>query len=262
MKVNGEIYFFVNGGIDFLCLCWISGLFRLKFVFKKALAASFLGAVYAVLALCGPGFLGSFPVMLAIAFCMALIAFGRLGFPAFALLIPAGYLFSGAVENMGRGKTDYRIVLAVCLGITVLTRALLSCGRIKKTGKYMLRLRYGGKTVFFPAIRDSGNMLWDQASGLPVIVAAQKQVKALLPSGICLEDLSTLPKGFHLICVSTAAGRKTLMCFRPDCVEVTGSGRTRRIRAAVALSDMPESRALLPETLFENDMEEGYHASA
>ena len=101
-----------------------------------------------------------------------------------------------------------------------------------------------------PALRDSGNRLSDGISGLPVIVAPEKRVVRLLPAGVRAADLATLPPGWRLLPIRTAAGEGTLMCFRPDSAELVQDGKARQVEATIAISDFAEKSALVPEELF------------
>ena len=115
------------------------------------------------------------------------------------------------------------------------------------------------QSVQVPALRDSGNLLRDGATGLPVIVAPEALLRPLLPAGVRSADLSTLPPGWHLTRARTAAGSACLMCFFPDNLTLSQGRRSHRVQAAVALSDFSSPRALLPEAIFSQEGKD--HAS-
>ena len=74
----------------------------------------------------------------------------------------------------------------------------------------------------------------------------RRHFRPMLPPGTDLRDLATLPRGWRLIRVRTAAGVKTAMAFVPD---------------AAAVMDMPGRYALAPDSLFRPAEEkEGSHA--
>ena len=81
----------------------------------------------------------------------------------------------------------------------------------------------------------------------------------LLPPHTNPRDLATLPDGWYLVRAKTVSGEATLMCFVPDKTVMRRGGRRYPIRAAVAISPLAASRALLPEAIFLQ--EERIHAS-
>ena len=58
--------------------------------------------------------------------------------------------------------------------------------------------------VSLDGLVDSGNCLRDPVTELPVVVVPYQAIRAYLPPGTRCEQLSTLPRGFRLICVRTA----------------------------------------------------------
>ena len=123
-----------------------------------------------------------------------------------------------------------------------------------------MRMIYKGITAEATALRDTGNLLLDSVSGLPVIVLPRNLVRDFLPRGTDLKDLSTLPAGWRLLRVKTAAGSKALMCFTPDEIIIRQGTRTWQIEAAAAVADFAETRALLPDSLFCEQREGMCHA--
>ena len=102
-------------------------------------------------------------------------------------------------------------------------------------GRIRLILTAGGKTARMPVLRDSGNLLRFGGGGLPVIAAPEKLIRPLLPPGTDLRDLATLPRGWRLIRLRTAAGEKTAVAFEPDGAVLMRGGKKMRVRLAVAV---------------------------
>ena len=74
-----------------------------------------------------------------------------------------------------------------------------------------------------------------------MIVAPEKEAAHLLPDGTRPGDPATLPVGWRLLPIRTAAGHGTLMCFRADQLELRTNGKARRIDAAIAISGFSEN---------------------
>lgn len=260
MQVYGERFLLINGWMNFLSLCLASCMRRGRLRMGRAAMASALGAVYAVLAWIGPQWGRGIPALLGAALLMAMVADGPRCMWTTPLLFAAGWLLGGCANfMMGRGFSAGGTIM-LCGG-AVLTVCLLIRGPgLPRQGQYLLTLTYRGKTACLHAIPDSGNLLVDSLTGLPVIVVPASGVQAVIPPGTRTDDLATLPRGFHLLRAQTAAGCRTLMCFCPDGITVARGKRHWRVEAAVALSDYGDDRALLPEMMFAG-MGEGYHAS-
>ncbi|MBR6186846.1 MAG: sigma-E processing peptidase SpoIIGA [Clostridia bacterium] len=262
MRVNGEMYLLINGWFNYLCLRVTARALRIRFSRGRAAAASLFGAGYAVLAWKGPSWLRGFFAVLLIGALLSWLALGRRCIAGSLLLVLAGCLFSGLVRYLSGLGAKTWTVLFVCGGAVQLTGLILKTREIEPDGPYRLRLHAAGRDVTVPAMRDSGNLLRDPVTGLPVIVADAECVEKLLRMPVKVHDLSRTPQGLRLLTIRTAAGRQTLMCVDPDKVEILSSKKTRTVDAVVAFGDVPLGKALLPEALFENAIGEGYHAGA
>ena len=104
-------------------------------------------------------------------------------------------------------------------------------------------------------LRPAADAMPEQAQ--PLFEAVQQDyavttqaIRAYLPPGTRCEQLSTLPRGFRLICVRTASGKRLMMCFRPRGLYVRDGRVWRAADAVVAVSPcLHGRRALLPPTL-------------
>lgn len=250
MRVYGEGYLFMNFWMDFLSLLLAARLRRARFHGLRALIGSALGAAYALLAWTGNGLLRGFPFLLAAMLCVTLLAFGRTGLVLFPWVFASSLLLCGLADVLAHSGVSPVAVLSLS-GFAVLGFCLLR-GRQGEMehGDCVVRVMYGGKRAALPALRDSGNSLSDGVTGLPVIVAPEKRVAGLLPEGVRAADLATLPPGWRLLPIRTAAGEGTLMCFRPDAAELVRDGKARKIETTIAVSDFAENSALVPEELF------------
>ena len=113
-----------------------------------------------------------------------------------------------------------------------------------------LRLLFDTGGVTLDGLVDSGNLLRDPVTALPVVVAGYGALREHLPPGMECRDPATLPPGFRFICVRTAGGSRLLMCFRPRGLYIRSGAVWRAAQAVVAVSPALEGkRALLPPTL-------------
>ena len=261
MRVYGEAFLFINWWMDFWCLLLAARLGRCRFDVGKALISAGFGGVYGVIAwAAGKPALRSAPALLLACLGMAFIAFGRRAPRLSPIVFAAGCLLSGLSEFvMKQGASPASVIWiggGAALCVFFLTRRIGSA----ETGRYGLRIIYQRKTTVLPALRDTGNLLTDGVSSLPVIVLPQTLAKPFLPPGTRVNDLSTLPSGFRLVRAKTAAGSRTLMCFSPDQIVIREGKRAWHTDAVIAVSDFEESRALLPDSLFSEPREGMCHA--
>ena len=260
MQVYGEKFLFINGWMNLLSLCLAACLSRGRLRMGRAILASALGAGYAALAWSGPGWAREIPALLGAALLMAGVAFGPRCLRVTPLVFTAGWLLGGCADFLLSRGVEEAGTLALCGGMALTVCLIVRRPALPRMHQYALILSYRGKTARLPAMPDSGNLLADGFTGLPVIVVPAGKIGALLPPGTRPEDLSTLPRGFRILRVQTAAGSQAVMCFRPDGVLLARGKRQWRIDAAVAVSAFQEKRALLPAAIFE-EKGEGYHAS-
>lgn len=258
MRVYGEAYFFINGWMNFLSLLLAARLARLRFQTGRAVAASLAGAGYALLAWARGGAWRGVLALAASALLLSGLAFGGRALKAWPLVMAAGLLLSGCADLLMKKGVAAAAVMALCGLAAMVVCAALERGLARDRGKLRLRVTLHGKSALLPALRDSGNLLRDGVSGLPVIVVPERALRPLLPSGVKTNDLSTLPLGWYLVRVQTAGGSRALMCFHPEEAILLSGTRQWRVEAAVALSDFPEARALLPDVLFQQEEETSY----
>lgn len=111
-----------------------------------------------------------------------------------------------------------------------------------------VELRVGERSIMLPAMVDSGNLMRDPITSLPVLVIPLKAAYALYPEADSLDKLHALPKGFRLLHVRTAAGAGLLPMFRPDRCWLYLDGRRQEahLLAAVAGREYRGAQALVP----------------
>ena len=105
----------------------------------------------------------------------------------------------------------------------------------------------GGHRLTLTALIDSGNLLRDPVTGLPVIVISRRAASRLT----VLPQPGRLTPGMRLLSVRTVAGTALMAVFRPSAVFIEEKGVWRAVNAIVGLSpDGYEGfQALVPASL-------------
>ena len=113
-----------------------------------------------------------------------------------------------------------------------------------------VELMHQGHIVTLTALVDTGNLLRDPLTGLPVIVVSRQAARKLTS----LPAPGQLLPGMRLISVRTAAGSALMAIFRPQRVRVLSGQTWREVRAMVGLSPdgYEGAQALLPACLTED----------
>lgn len=248
MRVNGEAFFLINGWMNYLSLLTASRMAHIRLLPGKALVSSALGAAYGMIAVIGKPFFRSFPMLLFSAFCMSAFSFGGVSIKNTLLVLASGWFLSGLSDFALTKHINSAFTIILCSVVVLIICVGLS-GQTAGKDSFRLVIALESGQAELPVLLDNGNLLHESATGLPVIVIPEKMLKTIMPVGVNIHDLSTLPEGWRLIGIRTAAGRKTLMCFHPQKLLLCHDGKKIRIHAAVAISDFDENRALLPGSL-------------
>lgn len=251
MVIPGEWYIGVNLLMDLACLGAAGRLCGSRARAGRLLLASALGTGLSMAALACWGARAGIYAALPIALLMALTAFGARGCPrGTAGLLLSGLMAAGAANCLhGLGMNAWAAALCCAPGAWYGLRLLLRA-RSRAGERAELRLLFEGGGVTLDGLVDTGNLLRDPITALPVVVAAYDALRPHLPPGTVCGEIGTLPRGFRLISVRTAAGSQMLMCFRPRALYIRSGRVWRAVRAVVAVSDsLTGQRALLPPTL-------------
>ena len=113
-------------------------------------------------------------------------------------------------------------------------------------------VRHGPHHLTLTALIDSGNLLRDPVTGLPVIVISRRAAQRLvqLPAG------GKLVYPFRLLTVRTVSGASMMTIFHPDSVCLLLPGGWTRVDTLIGVS--PEGydgfQALVPSSLMVNDL--------
>lgn len=160
----------------------------------------------------------------------------------------AACLTAGIAAALSGTGLPLRLSAAAAAGLAGLLGLMVRLRPQTLTDVTQVELRMADRAVILPAMLDSGNLLGDPITGLPVVVAPGKGLMRLFPGVPNLNDLTALPLGFRLLSVRTAAGAALMPIFRPDgcCLYVNGRAREARVQVAVAGPEYAGVQALVP----------------
>ena len=160
----------------------------------------------------------------------------------------ASLMLGGGAQALVTRGIPAPFALMAGAGVALLTYLLATLLPGTLCDVRQVELRVDGNAVILPAMLDSGNLLRDPVTGLPVLVVPRKAARLLFPGVYDLSDLSSLPLGFRLLNVRTAAGSALLPLFRPDeCrLYLNGHPSEARLLVAVAGPEYGGAQALVP----------------
>lgn len=234
-----DVLYFINFCADFSVLYLTGKLMHLKLKFSRLIFSSFFGALYGVFCeiYITNGILKLFSVIL-ILFLMTEISFKvkditkLLKVTAFCFVM--SFTLSGVIDLLInvlgffikyiRVKTVFSnplmlfIVVAVfCFGFVKISRLFFSsCA--KKTAEIQIKL--GENVANLTLLCDSGNLLRDPYSNLPVLVVKQSSIKNIMGDDLYNPDLH-----IRFIPAKTASGMVVFCAFKPDKVSVISGGK-------------------------------------
>lgn len=147
---------------------------------------------------------------------------------------------SGGMAAASAGFFTLALSMAVYLLLNLLPQALCDVRQVE--------LRVEERSIILPAMLDSGNLLRDPITNLPVLVIPARAARTLFPDLGDPSSLAELPLGFRLLSVRTAAGSALLPMFRPDECRIYVNGRAckAQLLAAVAGQEYRGVQALVP----------------
>ncbi len=186
--------------------------------------------------------------MAALTACAALLAlpggaalcFARHGWQAVVRATVTSLLASLLLGGLGELLARLRAPGAVWLALTLLAPlpALLRLTPTAAQRVTQAEVRVGAARALLPAMLDTGNLLTDALSGLPVIVIGPRAAAAFFPTEALqrMTLLHELPPGVRLLRARTAAGPALLPVFRPDALTLYLNGRPTPARALIAIA--------------------------
>lgn len=256
MVIAGEWYAGISLLMDTACLTAAGRLCGLPLRPGRVLLGAGAGTAAAMAVLACWGSRAGVYAALPIAALMALLTFGPRRCPrGMGALMLGGLLTGGAACYLNRLGLRVTAAALCCLpaGAFALRQLLREVSRAGLRADVRLLLQEGGVTL--DGLVDSGNLLRDPITALPVVVASGAALAAHLPPGTDCMDPGTLPPGYRLILVRTAAGSRLMMCFRPRGLYIRRGRVWRAAEAVVAISaELEGARALLPASLMNGEL--------
>lgn len=122
------------------------------------------------------------------------------------------------------------LLALACAALSAAPRVILRAADVPPCAAVDIRFR--GKQLSLTALIDTGNLLRDPVTGLPVIVISGCAARRLLPG---TKDVSILP-GVRLMSVRTISGTALMPLLRPDRVGILLGGLWQETEALIGLS--------------------------
>ncbi|GHV11656.1 sporulation sigma-E factor-processing peptidase [Clostridia bacterium] len=304
--VYADVVFLLNFCMDFLALFAVGKVLKLKMTAWRLILSSAAGAAYAVSVFFIEDFIvPDIVIHIAVSVAMCFIAYKIDGIAAFTkiflIFYSACFMLGGGIEalyhisgtfgstdieefGVSRGNADSPPVLTIFIFAAAVVGIIIAAGRLFKSkaaiNEAKITIILGGKSVTIPTLVDSGNLLTDPLSSLPVIIMTLGCAAKLLDldvieyftayelSGSKARDMSACTSAqtarlakikFRMIPVrgvGTLSENKLLPGFIPDKI-TSAQIRTSEIRAIVAVdaaankSYSDKFDAILPSVLLE-----------
>lgn len=257
-----DVYAFLNFALDFLCL-WIAGRIagRTTESWRVVLGALF-GAAYGIGILLVKGV----PVWVQVgchllaAGGMVLIAFGfrgvgRFGKRLFVFLMTEaamGGVISACFAVGQREVSAVGVLVLASLSAVLVTVYGYHCRRKVERKEMKIEVQFGGQMLKLDTLVDSGNLLTEPFSALPVVVLSAN----VMPGALKKPDPENSPVPLRAIPVRTGTGLGLLYGFVPDSVTLlTETGKKKKVDAVIGIDtecrDFCGKDGLLPASLLD-----------
>jgi len=246
--IYADILFMINFSMDFLCL-FISGrLLNCGGTLKRELIAALFGGIYSFL----PYFIEmpvalSLPLNIGAGALICFIAFGKRDIKKFGMilgtfmvssallggLITAIYGITSQYSNGTYREIDATSFCIIC-GISALIALSygLLCRRKIHTASAEIRIHIEKEIIRIRLLADSGNLVTEPFSALPVIVVAS----SALPHPYDKPESEAFPMPIRIIPYRTNSGGSCFFGFRPDRIELLlPAKKPRRIDAFIGI---------------------------
>ena len=221
MWVAAEEFLLINFVMDFLIL-YLASRGTWFFCPGRLMLSAFFASVYA-LADAGYAFYGwvdglAFVLSMLVAFP---IQNGRMFFKSVSLTV-MGFLIFGAVVRLflvKGGQTLFSGALGACASFAVVSFSKTMLFRTNQSKKARFFVKYGSFCSEFTAIIDTGNLLTEPLSALPVLIADEKALGNGFLS-FALRSGRTRTAAY-----ASVGGDGQMACLRPDEMQVNVTGK-------------------------------------
>lgn len=245
--IYADALFLINFCVDYLCLFIAGRLTKRGAKVKRLLSGAALGAAYAFfpLAVALP-----FPVSLlshcaaACAVCAAAFGF-RTGAKRFFASVGAfigtealtggltGGLISLCADGGAASGSPAGFAAAIAVSGGAAAAYALACRRKKAALSCEICFEAGGESVKARLLVDSGNLVTEPFSALPVIILSH----TALPFPLSSPESAEFPLPLRVVPFRTGAGEGCLYAFRPERLEIGSFAGKRRLAEAYIAVD-------------------------
>ncbi len=262
-----DVLIILNVYVNFFLLKITSSFTHFPLKTWRCIASSFYGSIYSLLILI-PDISETIVtiIKLAAAVTIIMIAFGIHGKKRLLLntaaFFSANFILAGTVyavyswfspefihmEN-SYFYIDFSItILLVTTAIMYLAILLIRRFSFRinsESGEYRVSIRYRDKFIQLSGLADTGNVLTDLFTGVPVVVCDSDS----FPDISVMPD--KIPKGFRLLPCGTVSGNGMLPVFRPDEVIISDSisGEKKLVNVMIGLGKSSGKAIFNPDIL-------------
>ena len=259
--IYADVLFFINFFIDALCLFVAGRVCSRAFKVWRMIAAAVFGGGYSFLPfLIDLPIYFKVPLHICAAFLITLIAFGSGGAKKNILtlggFIIACTLLGGAVTaafgtEVGEHARPIVIILICAVAALSLTVYGLIFASGAKAGTARIKVFCGGEIFYFNLLKDSGNLVTEPFSALPVIIVSS----SAFPFPFDSPESEAFPYPIRAIPYKTSAGSGCFFGFLPDGIElILKNGKAKKIKAYIGIDTENASYSgydgLLPASVF------------
>ncbi len=270
MDVYADIYFIINFSMDFICLYICSLCMKTAIKPRRLLLAGAVGGIFSVISLILQGNpVISFLLTLCVGLLMCYIVFGcktPLRFLVSFIVYLAVSFFMGGGLTFLYSWLNSLLPSASFLPVSpsgVLFPAALLCAVASLflshiSNRYINRktaeihITHGKTDITLTALADSGNLLCDPISGVPVILLCRSASLEFIPSGdFSPEFVAELPEftgKLRVIPMKNQEGTSIITAFSPQSITVNGESK-RCLLAFTKTDSFGGNDALLPSSL-------------
>ncbi|MBQ7573426.1 MAG: sigma-E processing peptidase SpoIIGA [Clostridia bacterium] len=240
MEMYADILFFVNAISTFILLDLTSRIRKCKIVMKRKIIASIIGGAIAVMVICfyDIGFIiriCGFVVIPIFAFGIKraeIIIFSIMSAIMSAVFMAIDTFSQFSEVYVNNGIIYFNIPIIRFIAVFAITYAVIVAGMYffekYKGQKYKkVKIMVGDKSVTIKALVDSGNLLREPVSGLPVIVCEWSRVMSLFDN-MEFNDFreNVVEFRIRLVPYKTVGGGKRIMCaFFADSIGLVDENR-------------------------------------
>lgn len=246
--IYSDILFMINFSLDYLCLFIAGRLLNRGGKAYRLLTGAAIGGFYSFLP-----YITDFPVYITLplhliaAALICLAAFGKSDLKGFLILtgtfivssallggmVTAFYSLSGRYSDGVYSEVSALSFCLICVFSALIALSYgLICRKKIHTRSAEVRIYVGNERFDANLLCDSGNLVTEPFSALPVIVISA----ACLPHPYDMPESGLFPKPIRAIPFSTSAGKSCFLGFRPDKIELISPLRKpKKIEAFIGI---------------------------